>query len=255
MPPQNSSSTSSFIPKANLANTDVAAGSFGIVTFLTVLIFILSVIGAGGVFAYQQVLKNGIASKAHTLQLNQDAFGSNTIEDLARMDTRIAQAKTLLNKHVAASAVFAFLGSQTLQTVQFTSFDYKLSNDRSGSLSMEGVATSFSAVALQSDQFGGSKVLKDVIFSDINPDQAGKVRFTVKATIAPDLLLYSHTVQGASAAAPATSGAPVTNTVTTQPNIQTAPAAAASYAPASAPTGNQGSTSVPPPPVIPTAKP
>jgi hypothetical protein len=240
MPPQNSSSTSSFIPKANLANTDVAAGSFGIVTFLTVLIFILSVIGAGGVFAYQQVLKNGIASKAHTLQLNQDAFGSNTIEDLARMDTRIAQAKTLLNKHVAASAVFAFLGSQTLQTVQFTSFDYKLSNDRSGSLSMEGVATSFSAVALQSDQFGGSKVLKDVIFSDINPDQAGKVRFTVKATIAPDLLLYSHTV---------------TNTVTTQPNIQTAPAAAASYAPASAPTGNQGSTSVPPPPVIPTAKP
>jgi hypothetical protein len=55
-------------------------------------------------------------------------------------------------------------------------------------------------VALQSDQFGASKVLRDVIFSGITVNDAGRVSFTVNASVDSQLLLYSNNLRQQAAA-------------------------------------------------------
>jgi hypothetical protein len=189
MPPQ---VPTSFIPKKPLETTGrfKEPGGMGLLFLLSLFIFIASVVGAAGVFGYQTITKNAIASKSDSLQKAEGAFDLSTVQDLIRMDARINSANTLLASHVAPSAIFAFLSQQTLVNVQFTSFTYTLSSDNSATIVLSGIADDFSTVALQSDQFGASKVLKDVIFSNIKNGAGGSVTFSVSATIDSSLINF-----------------------------------------------------------------
>jgi hypothetical protein len=111
-----------------------------------------------------------------------------------RFDSRIIQARAVLAKHVSPSAIFYFLSQQTLEKVQLTKFDYDLGDGGAATVSVDGITDSFSTVALQSDQLGASKVLKDIIFSDIEVQTDGKISFHVTAKVDPTLLLYSKNV-------------------------------------------------------------
>lgn len=191
----------SFIPKKSLdANASRGAG-VGLLFLLALLVFIASVVAAGGSFLYQQYLSKTLSDKKASLNLAQGAYEPGTIQDLARMDQRITAAKTLLSKHVAPSAIFAFLGAQTLEKVYFSSFSFTLGGDGSAKITLSGTADSFSTVALQSDQFGSNKVLKDVIFSGIAVDAKGSVSFSVSATVDPSVISYAVTLQQTSATA------------------------------------------------------
>lgn len=182
----------SFIPKKSLDSSVVARGSaFGsLMLLISIFMFTISLLAAGGVFAYQGFLTKSIVDADASLQKAQEAFDLSTIQDLIRIDSRIKNARVLLQKHTAPSAVFAFLADQTLQTVQFNSFEYTLQDDGTASISMEGLGNSFASVALQSDQFGASKVLKDVVFSGIKVEAGNTVTFTVKATVDAALINY-----------------------------------------------------------------
>ncbi len=189
--------SSSFIPKKNLesAVTRPSGRSTGLLLLLAILIFVASLVAAGGVFAYKGLLKQSIASKSNSLSLNQKAYDPGVIQELTRVDTRINEANTLLDKHIAPSAIFGFLSQQTLEKVQFVNFNYEGGTgiDGSSKISLNGLADSFSTVALQSDQFGASKILKDVVFSGVTVDATtGKVSFSVSASIVPSLTLYTN---------------------------------------------------------------
>ncbi|HEV8677664.1 MAG TPA: PilN domain-containing protein, partial [Candidatus Paceibacterota bacterium] len=187
---------------------------------VSVLIFIASVVAAGAVFAYEQLLNQSIASKSASLSLNEKAYDPGVIQELSRVDTRITQAQGLLQKHVAPSAIFAFLSQQTLEKVQFTAFDYTLGADGSAKITLGGVADSFSTVALQSDQFGASKILKDVVFSNVAVGADGNVGFSVSATVDPSLIVYSNAITANPAApiesAPQTPVSTTTSSTTAQ---------------------------------------
>lgn len=210
----------SFIPKKSLDSSMRvrSSGALGGLLFLVGLfVFIVSVLSAGGVFAYERYLTASIADKSASLQKAKEAFDLSAIEALSRMDTRIKQAETLLQKHVAASAIFSFLSVETLQNVQFTSFEYALQDDGSAAIVLDGIAGSFSTLALQSDQFGASQALSDVVFSGIKIETGGKVTFNVKATVDPTLLNYARNLTITPAAlpqAPATTTAATTATTT-----------------------------------------
>lgn len=205
----------SFIPKKSLdVSVSNRSGGFGGLVFLvSLLIFIASLVAAGGVFAYKQYLQTAITSKAKSLALAEGAYDPGTIEDLVRLDSRLIQAKALLNKHVAVTGIFAFLSTQTLPNVSFGSFDYSLGDDGSAKISMTGIADSFATVALQSDQFGGNKLLKDVVFSGITADAVGHVTFSVSASVDKSVLSYNASL-GQSAAVPASTS--TTSTTTSQ---------------------------------------
>ncbi len=189
MPPQ---VPTSFIPKKPLdtGNAYHESGGVGFFFFIALFIFIASLVAGGGVFAYQGFLTSSIASKSASLQAAEGAFDLATVQDLIRLDSRINNANVLLSSHVAPSGIFNFLSQQTLANVQFTDFQYALQSDGTASIIMAGVADSFSSVALQSDQFGASKLLKDVVFFDIKVGTNGTVSFSVAATIDPSLINY-----------------------------------------------------------------
>ncbi|HUD02715.1 MAG TPA: hypothetical protein VMR46_01670 [Candidatus Paceibacterota bacterium] len=186
---------SSFIPKKSL---DISAtrseSSFGLLFLIALLVFITSLVAAGGSFAYTQYLNSAIASKSQSLALAEGAFDPGTIQDLVRLDSRLNQSKTLLASHVAVSGVFAFLSQQTLANVSFGNFEYDLNPDGTAKITMTGTADSFSTVALQSDQFGGNKLLKDVVFSGITVNTDGSVGFTVTANVDPSVLSYDSSL-------------------------------------------------------------
>jgi hypothetical protein len=210
--------STSFIPKEALTAQKRRQGGMGLVGLIALFIFILSIVAAGAAFGYKQLLAQQIAGKQNELKVQQGAFDPATIQDLLRLDSRIEQAKVLLQKHVAPSAIFDFLSQNTLVNVQFTSFDYSLNADGSATVQLDGLADSFSTVALQSDELGKQKALKDVIFSGITIDTTGHVSFVVHATVDPSLISYSNFL----AASPATPvAAPQTQTQTTDTTATT----------------------------------
>ncbi|MBY0294327.1 hypothetical protein K2Q08_03280 [Patescibacteria group bacterium] len=219
MPP--SPTPTSFIPKKPLdsSTTYHESGSFGFLFFISLFIFIASVVAAGGVFGYETFLRNSIASKQDSLQKEQAAFDPEQINQLVRLDSRINNAKTLLANHVAPSAIFAFLSQQTLQSVQFSNFQYSLNADGSASIALSGVADSFATVALQSDQFNAaSQVLRDVVFSGVDNSGQGRVNFSVAANIDASLINYSKNLGNPNFALPITTP---TETASTTPATST----------------------------------
>lgn len=187
----------SFIPKKPL-DTSVRTRGVGVGLFflLSLVLFIASLVSAGAAFAYTQYLHTAVVSKSESLERAEGAYDPGVIQDLIRMDARINSADKLLNKHVSASTLFAFISTQTLEQVAWSSFEYSLQTDGSATISMSGLADTFSSVALQSDQLGGNKLLKDVIFSGIGASTGGGISFGVKATVDPSVLLYTNSLKG-----------------------------------------------------------
>src|SRR5689334_4110082 len=129
----------SFIPKQSLTAA-TRRGGMGLLLLLALLVFLMSIVAAGGAFAYKQILTGVIAGKDESLRKDEGAFNPGTIQDLVRTDNRLTQAQLLLHKHVAPSAIFDFLSTITLERVQFTGFDMSLTEDGGASISLSGVA-------------------------------------------------------------------------------------------------------------------
>ncbi len=197
----------SFIPKKALATQSARAaggGGMGLFFLIALFLFVASLVAAGAAFGYQQYLQSAIAQKGQSLTLSENAFDPGVVQNLVRTDERLTQAQLLLNSHVAPSTLFDLLAGLALQNVQFTSFSYSLNGDGSATLSVGGIADSFSTVALESDQFGASKALKDVVFSNITVGQNGSVSFTVNATVNAATLSYRNSLAGLNQAATTT---------------------------------------------------
>ena len=213
----------SFIPKKPL-DTGVRSHGGGALSslafLLSLLLFVPSLVAAGGAFAYKQYLVSAVAQKTASLQEAEAAFDPTTINQLERLDTRINNAETLLQSHVAPSALFDFLAAQTLPSVQLTSFSYILNTDGTAQLNLTGQGQNFAAVALQSDQFGASTMLKNVAFSNVTLGVGGLVTFSVQATVDPALINYAKNLSSSPAdsviPAPPTTGT-ATSTSTSTP--------------------------------------
>lgn len=210
----------SFIPKKPLTEARGGRGFSGLVLLVAVLIFVASIAAAGGAFAYKNILEQSLNSKKDSLVKYQEAFDLPSIQSLVRFDSRINEARVVLTNHVAPSAIFFFLSQQTLEKVQLLKFEYAIGDSGGTTVVLNGIADSFSTVALQSDQLGASKVLKDIIFSDIAVETGGKVSFQVAASVDKSLLLYSKNIGSPQIQVPASVE---TSPTTPTSSVQTTP--------------------------------
>lgn len=195
----------SFIPKKPLDGESARPGGGvggGIFFLGALLIFIASAIAGAAAFGYQSFLNQSIANKDESLNLAEGAFEPGVIQDLVRLDQRLIQSRTLLQSHVAPSALFDFLSLTTLQNVQFNSFSYELGTDGSATIALAGVGNAFSDVALQSDQLGSSRGLSGVVFSGVTNNNDGRVNFAVTFVANPSLFLYSKHVSSGTTTLP-----------------------------------------------------
>lgn len=204
----------SFIPKKTFdvgsAPKPAGVSVSAVISFIAVIMLVLSAVSATGAFLYERFLLTSIKNKEATLERAKSAFEPELIRELSRVDAKFAIGAQLLDEHVAPSGLLDLLEDVTLESVRFTSFSY-LSDPEGIHLVMRGEARSFASVALQSDELGRNRSLRDTAFSGLTLDERGNVQFTVTATVDPALVSYrEQSARGGSAffeVAPSSEGA------------------------------------------------
>lgn len=175
----------------------VRRNPFVFLNLIGIGILIITVLVAGGVFLLKTYTEQSIASKRVSLDRQRAAFEPATIEELLRLDKRINASNTILKSHYALSLVFDELEGRTGENVRFKSFKFEPAGPGRFAVTMSGTAKSFNAVAIQSDAFGKSSIIKDPIFSNLNLDTNGNVIFDFGAVIDPVRISFATMVAGA----------------------------------------------------------
>ena len=197
---------SSFIPKEAGKVSAVArpiSGGGGLAELFVlaaVILLVASVALAGGVFLYQQFLRQQATSKAEQLKRAEAAFEPSLIQQLTRLDDRMHAADTLLNAHLAPSVFFSSLDQATLTTVSFTDLVIAATDANQTNIKMNGVARSVNSVALQADLFGKNAVISNPIFSNIDHQPDG-VHFSLTALINTAAMNYGQVLTSSQQAA------------------------------------------------------
>ena len=177
----------SFVPRQSPAVSPRGSGrSFASVFFfLATVVFALSLIAAGAVFAYDEYLKSAIESRTSDLESFEKAVSPQTVEELVRLKDRLAISRDLLGGHVSLLAFFDLLELATLQNVRFSSLSFTLTDEGGGAAGVEliGVARSFNALAAQSRTLASDARVRDSIFRNIKVNQDGTIGFTLTATL------------------------------------------------------------------------
>ncbi len=192
----------SFIPKKMSADSRIRKTPMGLFTIAGWFLFIVAVLAAGGLFAFNYVTAQSIESKRAELETKAQSFPASDVQDLVRLSNRIETAKTILQGHLTLSKLFELISAQTIQSVQFTGFNYAATGNKL-SVILTGKAPDFSSVALQSDTFSRLSYLKDQIFSDLTlgPDNKS-VMFKFTAAVDPSAIQYTVGTASASSTQP-----------------------------------------------------
>lgn len=195
----------SFIPKKTVGPglTGGRPESVSVALLVSIIIFMLSLAAAGGVFFYKRVLIRNIDKMNGQLVQAKNSFDPESIEKWSRFDKRIDAAAKILASHSVVSPIFDLLQNDTLATVKFNNFSLDLKDNGSASVSMTGEAKSFSSVANQSDIINREKFIKNPVFSDLNPNQSGNVVFKFNGSLDPALISYKNNLRRGSASASA----------------------------------------------------
>lgn len=183
----------SFIPKTTLE--PIASGShkpMSFFSFIATIIFFISVLVGGGAFGWHKYLEAKQVTVKESLERNVKSFEPQTIEEYVRLNNRIDSAKLVLAKHIAVSYVFDYLSEQTIESVKFSDFKYDIGADGSATLSMNGEAKSYNAVAYQSEVFGRERSFKSPLFSNLDLDINGNVIFNFTTKIDPAFIAYAR---------------------------------------------------------------
>jgi len=208
----------SFIPKKSASQVGVASKTgVNLVTLFAVIVFLVSIALAGTVFIYESYLTNTIAGMKNSFKLNEQAFNPDSITAYSTLNARINVATALLQTHVAVSTLFNILEQATLKSVRFTNFSYTYINNNHITLSMKGQATSYNAVAKQSDVFSTdpiNKYIHNAIFANLDLDQSGNVVFSMDADVDPQQILYKNNLPNTASQNNAVVAPPVTGTST-----------------------------------------
>ena len=195
----NSKIRSSFIPKKSIVTTSSSSKkyhTFNMLTFVSTIVFVVSLAASLGVFVYERLIEGSIDEKGIELENARQTIDSELISEFKALDKKLRTAEELLGRHIAMTLFFDFLESSTLQNVQYNDFSYELDPDGVIKIIMKGIAQSFNSLTLQSDIFRDSDIILEPVFSGLILDESGNVQFDVTATVDPSFVLYRNTLGG-----------------------------------------------------------
>lgn len=201
----------SFIPKTSLQAPEArhpSGNPVALANLVCGVTLILSIVAAGGLYAFLQYTNSQMAAKQESLSLSREAFQPATIRELARLDSRIQVGETLLASHLSPAKIFDELEQRTLSSVKYNSFSYAVAGPGHVILTMSGEAASFNAVAQQSDAFSKSAVITDPIFSNVNVGRAGTITFNFTGVVDASHMLYDPSRAAPAGVTPGASGTP-----------------------------------------------
>jgi hypothetical protein len=197
---------SSFIPKQALEQQEIRPSQrpVGLLFVLAFIILLVSGIVLGGSLLYQSLLKaeieapcvaGGRCGLRASVELERKNIDQITIEALRRLDQKLAITDELLKKHNSILALFKLLEKYTLPSVAYTSFNFS-----EGKVQMDGLATSYEDIAVQTqiwDEAKRGQEVESFIFSDLNRSEgltagSDRVRFKLTIVVAPALILAEN---------------------------------------------------------------
>lgn len=205
--------STSFIPKKPIVTKgDFGASLSGMFLALSIILFIASI--SGYFFAvWQERTKNkDVADLKDTLSRAQAVFQPNQVINMTRFDTKLKVARDLLyytnlsgvpdpTVHVTLQQLFKILSSKTLSSVRFRDFKYsnvdnqKIDIKMSGEAKSDATTANYAAVAQQAREFADTKVLTNVIVSDLNLGANNNVTFNLSANVKPELISYTEALK------------------------------------------------------------
>lgn len=190
----------SFIPKKTLVLKNESSGgtrvSINLFLSFGMIVFFLMIAIAAGLYLYKAVIQKKIAEEGAALEKAKKAFEPSLIADVKRLDNRILVAKTVLEKHTVVLPVFDMLEALTLKTVRFTSFNYTSAKGSVPTISLGGEARSYASVALLSDSFSEDERIKSPVFSGLDLNESGGVKFSFQASLDPGMVSFKKYFEG-----------------------------------------------------------
>ncbi|MEX0935024.1 MAG: hypothetical protein WDZ70_01730 [Candidatus Paceibacterota bacterium] len=187
---------SSFIPKEPISSgkkksSSRKKGPINLFMVIALTLFIAVLIGAVGVFVYERATLARIESKRTQLSNVQESLNKELIQELVRFDTRIDEGEKLIQNHIAVSPFFHLLEERTLRSVRFTSLQFgQVEDSDKYQVSLSGVTSNYTNVAVQLDEFGSSNAFRNPIVSNFGLNDQGDVTFTVTMDIDRSLISY-----------------------------------------------------------------
>ncbi len=182
----------SFIPKKPIVSAPGGSPkTINLFALLATVLFIGTIILAGGVFFYKDYLEKGLEEDMKNLEEVRKEDDPNLIQKVIRLDSRIETAEKLINSHIAVSPFFNYLSTITLKSVRFKDFNFSYLSKDTVTVSLAGEAQGYEAVALQSDLLFEQEELSNVIIGDLSLKDNGRVEFSVTANVKPSLLSYA----------------------------------------------------------------
>ncbi|HMP67280.1 MAG TPA: hypothetical protein PKA60_00840 [Candidatus Paceibacterota bacterium] len=196
MPEQNFKT--SFIPSKPIqpikkgGNLGGGSGFGSIINIIAIVIFLSTIVVSVGVYVYKISLNNVIEKQNEEFIAIRALLDSPVIKDADRLNTKINNIKLILENHIAPSEILELLQSTTRQTLKFDTLTYKRESPTGASIVIAGQAKGFETIVLQSDSYSKTRLLKDVLFTGLQPGNDGVgVRFNLSAIVDNDLILYS----------------------------------------------------------------
>lgn len=197
--------STSFIPRQSLVKKfEPARQPVSIVALVSILIFLISLAVYGGVFFYDRYLEQTINAPCPSddptstggcglvasIDRVQRATDEKLLLEFQRLDAKLREADKLLKDHSDIVKLLDNIGQLTLKSIRYKRFEFK-----GATITVDGVASSYEDIALQSKVLTSQPTIKSFIFSDLNLDDRGNVTFKLSATIDPAVTNYAATNQ------------------------------------------------------------
>lgn len=200
----------SFIPKRPVESTisthstssSHSSRSVGILSLLATVAVIGTAVAFAGVVLYQKQLGTQKQKLESSIADARDGLGTDFVADMKRLDARIAGAKLLIKSHLVVTPLFTELQNYTLRSVQYKDFSYSYKPDdkvknQMVTVTLSGTARSYATIALQSDAFSQSAMIKNPVFSNLTlDDKTRSVNFKLVFSVDPNDLSYEKFTQG-----------------------------------------------------------
>lgn len=172
-----------YIPRSSLIPTEASGAipvqmkrrrtihAFGLIA---TIIFVLSLLGAIGVFLYQNYLGKQLESAKTALGSVGNEEDARKIAEIRLYDEKLRIAQNLLDNHVAVSKVFEEIEDSTKETVQFRSLEFVHDPGFEAVLTLTGVTEEFSSVALQKMQILEDTIFSEFVLQDISTEKSSE---------------------------------------------------------------------------------
>ena len=170
----------SLIPKKPAVRPQYVSAGLGVFFRLSFIFFLVSLLFAGTLFFYKNVLTNQLADQKETLKKLEVEFEPSLIAELDRVSRSISAARDLVKKHLRQSAIFTLLQENTLPAVTFTSFGYA---EEKKSVTLAGDAASYADISAQSTVFESLGSVASARFSNLALKDSGRVSFALSITL------------------------------------------------------------------------